>query len=70
MLFRLFWIEIDGTGLGWFVFMYQGHLFSQKDTYVRSLLMGTSTIESTESLVFNSKSDRMNWGEMPVLSGI
>ena len=29
-IFRLFWLEIDGTGLGWLYSIDQGHLFSQK----------------------------------------
>ena len=30
-----FGTKIDGTGLDWFCYMYQGHLFHQKDTYAR-----------------------------------
>ena len=29
VLYRLFWLEIDGTGLGWLYSSDQGHLFSQ-----------------------------------------
>ena len=33
VLLRVFWLEIDGTGLDWFHSFCQGHLFSQKNTY-------------------------------------
>ena len=32
-VFGLVWLEIDGTDLDGFHSIYQGHLFSQKDTY-------------------------------------
>ena len=28
VLYRLFWVEVDGTGLGWFYSIDQGHPFS------------------------------------------
>ena len=33
VLFRLVWSKIEGTGLDGFYSIYQGHLFSKKDTY-------------------------------------
>ena len=32
-LFGLVWFEIDGAGLDWFDFIYQGYRFVQKVTY-------------------------------------
>ena len=32
VLVRLFWLETDGTGLGWFHSICQGHLLSKKNT--------------------------------------
>ena len=38
VLFRLVCSKIEGTGLDGFCFIYQGHLFFQKDTYVRTTM--------------------------------
>ena len=35
VLFRLVCLEIDGTGLDWLSFIYQGHLFAQKDAELK-----------------------------------
>ena len=41
--------KVDGTGLDWLYFMYQGHLFLQKDTYGGYVFFRLLSVEDNDT---------------------